>query len=156
GELWAAYEGAALPPAPSYRDYLAWLARQDSGRARAAWRAALAGLDEPTLVAPAGGEPVIPHSVAVRVDGRLTGALRALAKAHGLTLNTVLQGAWGVLLGKLTGRRDVVFGATVSARPADLPGVERMLGLLINTVPVRVRLEPGNPVGALLADVQRR
>ncbi|WP_345025594.1 condensation domain-containing protein, partial [Actinomadura keratinilytica] len=159
-ELWALYEAggdpAALPAVTSYRDYLAWLARQDRDAARTAWRRALSGLDEPTLVAPAvtGGEPVVPHRVVIRAGEPLAAALRGLARAHGLTLNTVVQGAWAVLVGKLTGRRDVVFGTTVSGRPAEIAGVERMLGLLINTIPVRVRLEPGETVSELLVRVQ--
>ncbi|MEU6041874.1 amino acid adenylation domain-containing protein [Actinomadura sp. NPDC047616] len=159
-ELWALYEAggepAALPAVTSYREYLAWLARQDRNAARAAWQQALSGLDEPTLVAPAvtGGEPVVPHRVAVRAGEPLAAALREMARAHGLTLNTVVQGAWAVLVGKLTGRRDVVFGATVSGRPAEIAGVERMLGLLINTVPVRVRLDPAETVTELLVRVQ--
>ncbi|MEU6041875.1 amino acid adenylation domain-containing protein, partial [Actinomadura sp. NPDC047616] len=161
-ELWAAYEAGGAPAAPapaaSPRDYLGWLARQDRDAARRAWRDALDGLDEPTLVAPAvkDADPVPPRGVTVRAGERLTGTLRDTARARGLTVNTLVQAAWAVLVGKLTGRRDVVFGATVSGRPAEVPGVERMLGLLINTVPVRVPLDPARPVGALLADLQRR
>ncbi|WP_345025335.1 amino acid adenylation domain-containing protein, partial [Actinomadura keratinilytica] len=161
-ELWAAYEAggapAAAPPAPSPRDYLGWLARQDRDAARRAWRDALAGLDEPTLVAPdvRDADPVPPRGVTVRAGERLTGALRDAARARGLTVNTLVQAAWAVLIGKLTGRRDVVFGATVSGRPAEVPGVERMLGLLINTVPVRVTLDPARPVAAVWDDLQRR
>ncbi|MFC7730065.1 condensation domain-containing protein [Actinomadura keratinilytica] len=145
-------------PAPSPRDYLGWLARQDRDAARRAWRDALAGLDEPTLVAPdvRDADPVPPRGVTVRAGERLTGALRDAARARGLTVNTLVQAAWAVLIGKLTGRRDVVFGATVSGRPAEVPGVERMLGLLINTVPVRVTLDPARPVAAVWDDLQRR
>ncbi|WP_262402133.1 AMP-binding protein [Actinomadura sp. CNU-125] len=90
------------------------------------------------------------------MDADLAGRLRDVAREHGLTLNTVMQGAWAVLVGVLAGRRDVVFGATVSGRPAELPGVEGMLGLFINTVPVRVELDPGRPVVELLAALQER
>ncbi|WP_262402379.1 condensation domain-containing protein, partial [Actinomadura sp. CNU-125] len=75
---------------------------------------------------------------------------------HGLTPNTLVQGAWGLVVGALTGRRDVVFGATVSGRPADLPGVERMLGLFINTLPVRVTLDPARTVRDVLTELQGR
>jgi len=81
----------------------------------------------------------------------LTARLRGLARERGLTLNTIVQGLWAVLLGHLTGRDDVVFGVTVSGRPAELAGVEQMVGLFINTLPLRVRLHPGEPLGALLA-----
>ncbi|MEV4258877.1 condensation domain-containing protein, partial [Spirillospora sp. NPDC049652] len=106
---------AGLPPVPPYRDYLAWLARQDQEAARAAWRDALAGLGEPTLVRPgASALPVPPGHVTRRLDRAATDRLREAARARGLTVNTVVQGAWGLLLGRLTGRDDVVFGATVA------------------------------------------
>ncbi|MFC7730063.1 non-ribosomal peptide synthetase [Actinomadura keratinilytica] len=146
------------PPVIPYRSHLEWLARQDKADAREHWRRALAGLDGPTLVAPAAapGVPVMPRSVTARADATLTGALRDTARARGLTVNTVVQGAWALLLAALTGRDDVVFGATVSGRPADLPGAENMLGLFINTVPVRVPLDPAATVADLLADLQER
>ncbi|MFC5752657.1 non-ribosomal peptide synthetase, partial [Actinomadura rugatobispora] len=151
-------DAGGLPPVTPYRDYLAWLARQDKDAARRAWSEELAGVTGPTLVAPAdpGREPVLPHHVIAPVDAALTEALRETARRHALTLNTVVQGAWAVLVGLLAGRRDVVFGATVAGRPADLPGVEHMLGLFINTVPVRVGLDPSRPVAEMLAEVQIR
>ena len=84
----------------------------------------------------------------------ISGWLTSLARERGLTLNTLVQVAWGVLLGRMTGRDDVVFGATVSGRPPELAGVESMIGLFINTVPVRVRVDPAEPVAALLTRVQ--
>ncbi|MBI0301259.1 non-ribosomal peptide synthetase, partial [Streptomyces sp. PRKS01-29] len=74
----------------------------------------------------------------------------------GLTLNTLVQGAWGILLGRLTGREDVVFGATVAVRPVELAGAESLVGLCINTVPVRVRAGAGVPVSGLLSGLQER
>ncbi|POM24996.1 Linear gramicidin synthase subunit D [Actinomadura rubteroloni] len=161
-EWWASYQAggtaAGMPPVTPYREYLEWLAGRDRDAARDAWRAALAGVDEPTLVAPAAADtpPGESGEVVVRTGERLAAALRELARARGLTLNTVVQGAWALLVAKATGRRDVVFGSTVAGRPAELPGVERMLGLFLNTVPVRVRLDPALPVGDLLAEVQQR
>jgi non-ribosomal peptide synthetase component F len=73
-----------------------------------------------------------------------------------LTLNTLVQGAWAVLLGDLTGRSDVIFGATVSGRPPEISGIETMVGLFINTVPVRVRLAPGASLLEILAESQDR
>ncbi|MGW2374842.1 amino acid adenylation domain-containing protein [Kitasatospora sp. NPDC001683] len=147
-----------LPEVASYRDYLAWLNRQDRERALAAWAAELRGAQEPTLVAPAdpGRAPGIPESVTVELPEHLSRSLEDLARSHGLTLNTVVQGAWALVLAQLSGRTDVVFGATVSARPADLPGVEAMVGLFLNTVPVRVRLNGATPVIGLLTELQRR
>ena len=161
-ELFAVYaaggDAGGLAPVTPYRDFLAWLAAQDGDAARAAWAAELAGLDEPTLLGPAepAPAPVMPGQVHSELSGELTGALAARARAAGVTLNTVVQGAWGLLLGRLAGRADVVFGITVSGRPAELPGVESMLGLFINTVPVRVRLDPGQPVAEMLAGLQDR
>ncbi|MEO3808651.1 non-ribosomal peptide synthase/polyketide synthase [Sphaerisporangium sp. B11E5] len=162
GELSAVYaaggDASGLAPAAPYRDYLAWLAAQDSDAARSAWRSALAGVSEPTLVAPAdpGGAPVVPRTLTWRPGPATSAGLRDLARAHGLTVNTVVQGVWAVLVGTLTGRTDVVFGTTVANRPAEVAGVERMLGLFMNTVPVRVSLEPSSPFVTLLAELQGR
>jgi amino acid adenylation domain-containing protein/non-ribosomal peptide synthase protein (TIGR01720 family) len=156
-EIYAAGgDASVLPPVTSYREYLAWLARQDGDAARAAWRDELAGLAEPTLVAPADPGPVRTSYVVVQAGEKLADALAATARGHGLTLNTIMQGAWAALVGMLTGRTDVVFGTTVAGRPAELPGVERMLGLFVNTVPVRVGLDPARPVAELLAELQER
>ncbi|MFH8694345.1 amino acid adenylation domain-containing protein [Streptomyces chartreusis] len=150
-------DASGLPPTASYRDYLAWLNRQDKHRARDVWRAELAGLDAPTLVAPA-DLTRLPDSGFVLTDlsEELTAGLVSLARGHGLTLNTVVQGAWAVVLSQLAGRTDVVFGATVSGRPAELPGVETMVGLLINTLPVRVPLDGRQPAVEMLTALQER
>ncbi|MDR3083853.1 MAG: condensation domain-containing protein, partial [Streptomyces sp.] len=149
-------DAAGLPPLTPYRDYLAWLGEQDPERAGAAWRKALDGLDGPTLVA--GAEPeraaARPDRLDVTLPETLTAELSALARRLGLTLNTVVQGSWAILLQQLTGREDVVFGVTVSGRPPELPGVEGMVGLFINTLPVRVRLDPAESVAALLTRIQ--
>ncbi|MFF3750433.1 amino acid adenylation domain-containing protein [Streptomyces sp. NPDC002018] len=161
-ELAAVYaaggDASGLGPAPTFRDHLAWLSRQDKDAARAAWRAELADVDGPTLVAPADPEraPVLPEKQELTLSGELSDALAGLARGHGLTVNTVMQGAWAMLLARLTGRTDVVFGATVAGRPAELPGVESMVGLFINSVPVRVRLDADRPVLRLLTELQAR
>ncbi|MFK4072005.1 amino acid adenylation domain-containing protein, partial [Streptomyces sp. NPDC029674] len=147
-----------LPRTTSYREYLAWLGRQDKEAARAAWRAELAGADEPTLVAPAepGRLPVAPESLITHVSEELTQGLARVARGLGLTVNTVIQGAWALVLARLAGRTDVVFGATAAGRPAELPGVESMIGLFINTLPVRVRLDGTQPVAQMLTALQER
>ncbi|MFH8606824.1 amino acid adenylation domain-containing protein [Streptomyces sp. NPDC018029] len=166
-ELWACYEAggtaAGLPPVTPYREYLAWLAQQDKEAAQEAWRAELAGTDEPTQVVPmapgavAGTDPNATSGEVFAVAGpALDRALGELARARGVTLNTVVQTAWALVVGQLAGRQDVVFGASVAGRPADLPGMENMLGLFINTVPVRVRFDPATTVADVLADVQTR
>ncbi|MFD4949823.1 amino acid adenylation domain-containing protein, partial [Streptomyces sp. NPDC058409] len=159
-ELFAAYaqgghDGDLVPVTP-YRDYLAWVAGQDRGAAEEAWRHSLAGVEEATRLAPVrvGRVPLVPDRVTVRLPEELTGALTAAARRCGVTLNTVVQQAWAVLLGHMTGQDDVVFGATVSGRPPQIPGIESMVGLFINTVPVRVRLKPGEALREALVRLQ--
>ncbi|HEY8979761.1 MAG TPA: amino acid adenylation domain-containing protein, partial [Streptomyces sp.] len=152
-------DASALPQVRPFRDYLTWLSRQDRQAAAEAWEHALSGLAEPTLVAPAeaGRGSVVPERVRVDLPTELSTDLARAAREHGLTLNTVVQGAWALLLGMRTGRQDVVFGATVAGRPPELPGVESMIGLFINTLPVRVRLDPRESLlttFALLQDQQ--
>ncbi|MGX2997534.1 amino acid adenylation domain-containing protein [Streptomyces sp. JNUCC 64] len=149
---------SGLGRAHSYGEYLAWLGRQDKEAARAAWRAELSGTDESTLIAPADATRVaaLPEEVTVDLGPGTSAAVGELARAHGLTVNTVVQGAWALVLARLAGRDDVVFGATVAGRPPELPGVESMIGLFINTLPVRVRLDGALSVRELLTDLQRR
>ncbi|MGZ9933865.1 amino acid adenylation domain-containing protein [Streptomyces sp. NC-S4] len=159
-ELLACYEGedaaGALPPAVPFRTYLTWLAGQDHDAARAAWTASLAGLEEPTLLCGAAPDrlPAPPESVPLRLTAEETAELAGFAARQGLTTNTVFQGGWAVLLGRLTGRSDVLFGSTVSTRPATLPGVESIVGPFLNTLPVRVVLDPAEPVGPFLLRLQ--
>lgn len=161
-ELWEVYRNdgdpSALPPVTPYRDYLAWLVRQDKEVARAAWCTIMAGLDEPTLVGPAdrGGPPVKLQHIIVHAGRTLAEQLGEVARESGVTVNRIFQGAWAILVAGLTGRGDVVFGVTVSGRPAELPNVERMVGLFINTVPVRVRLHSSEPFFAMLTDLQEQ
>ncbi|HEX2133793.1 MAG TPA: amino acid adenylation domain-containing protein [Actinophytocola sp.] len=155
-ELFDLYADRPLPAPAHYRDYLRWLTGRDRGEAERVWTAALTGIEEPTLLAPSGRTPHTepPGRVTEALTAEETAALTELARTAGLTMNTVVQGAWGVLLGKLTGRTDVCFGATVSGRPADLPGVETMVGLFINTVPVRVSAGRDEPVTGMLTRLQ--
>ncbi|MEU2509984.1 amino acid adenylation domain-containing protein [Streptomyces sp. NPDC007863] len=156
-ELAAAYRGDALPEPVDPRPYLSWLATRDRDGARAAWRAALAGLDEPTRLAATGDTeraPARPEHVDTRLPEGFTAELRAFARAHGLTLGTVLHGAWALLLGALTGRNDVVFGTTVSGRTTEVAGLDSAVGLFINTVPARVTLRPDESLAGLLRRVQ--
>ncbi|MFH9352447.1 amino acid adenylation domain-containing protein [Kitasatospora sp. NPDC017646] len=155
-ELWALYFRQPLPPAAPYREYLRWITRRDGAAARTAWAGALAGVNEPTLLVPGRttAAPQLPLRLHTGLTPEATEALGRTARRYGVTLNTLVQAAWGVLLARLTGREDVLFGTTVSGRPHDLPGVERMMGLLINTVPVRVTLDPAESWGQLLLRLQ--
>ncbi|MFJ8940386.1 amino acid adenylation domain-containing protein [Streptomyces sp. NPDC102365] len=161
-ELEAVYradgDAGALPPIRSYRDYLAWLGRQDREAARVAWREELAGAEEPTLVAPANPArlPLRPETILGECDAELTRALNDVARQGDVTMATVVQGAWALVLARLSGRRDVVFGTTVAGRPADLPGAESLIGLFINTLPVRAELTGDLSVADLLSELQTR
>ncbi|MFD2420217.1 amino acid adenylation domain-containing protein [Amycolatopsis pigmentata] len=141
--------------AATYRDYLAWLDRQDKEAACAAWRAELSGVDEPALIAKAAAGTDYDYRVTF-LSPEVRTRLIEFSRDHGLTVNTVVQGAWALVLARLARRTDVVFGTTVACRPAELPGVESMPGLLMNTVPVRVPLDGGQPVVDMLTDLQRR
>ncbi len=147
---------AGLPKAAPYRDYLTWLAGTDRAAAEDAWRTALAGLDGPTLMAPPDPlrAPELPRMHTVELSEAATAGLVTAARGAGLTLNTMVQGAWGVLLGRHTGRDDVVFGSIVSGRPPEVTGVENMVGLFINALPVRLGLRPGEPLGDSLLRMQ--
>jgi amino acid adenylation domain-containing protein/non-ribosomal peptide synthase protein (TIGR01720 family) len=154
-EIFAGYDGQRLPAAGSYRRYVAWLADRDLGAARAVWGEVLAGFDTPTLVGPPDWVAAGPRgAVSCRVPLATTRAVSELARSCHTTVNTVLQGAWAQLLMALTGQHDVVFGVPVSGRPAELPGAESMLGLLINTVPVRARMTATMTTAALLDQLQ--
>ncbi|MER7722425.1 amino acid adenylation domain-containing protein [Streptomyces sp. NPDC096323] len=151
-------DDSALPRVTPYRTYLAWLAGQDRAAALDVWRTALAGIEAPTLLAGRGahvpGSGDLPETLLLELDAATTHRLRETARTHRLTLNTLVQGAWGLLLAHLTGRTDVVFGTTVSGRPPEIPGIESMVGLFINTVPVRLRPAPGETLAALLTRLQ--
>ncbi|MGW7045747.1 amino acid adenylation domain-containing protein [Streptomyces avermitilis] len=161
-ELLAGYASYAGPapwtpePAEPFGSYLAWHARQDRAAAAAAWQQALDGLEEPTLLGGAELNRVgaLPERVPVELDAGLTARLATRARAAGVTLSSVVQGSWAILLGRFTGRDDVVFGGTVSGRTPDLPGIENMVGLLINTLPVRFRIKEDEPLIEALARFQ--
>ena len=155
-EIFAGYHGQRLAAAVSYRRFVAWLAGRDLEAARAAWREVLAGFDAPTLVGPPDRLGLGRRGVAsVRVPEETTRALGELARSHHTTVNTVLQGAFARLLMWVTGQHDVAFGTTVSGRPAEVAGADSMVGLLINTVPVRVSITAATTTADLLAQLQR-
>ncbi|WP_156768144.1 non-ribosomal peptide synthetase, partial [Mycobacterium sp. E1386] len=153
-EIFASYYGERLPAAPSYRSFVTWLTNQDRAAAQAAWAQALAGFETPTLVGPLG--QVGRRGVAAfHVSAETTKALGELARSCRTTISTVLQGAWTQLLTWLTGQHDVAFGTAVSGRPHELAGADAMVGLLINTVPVRATVTATTTVAELLDQLQR-
>ncbi|HHN0067295.1 TPA: non-ribosomal peptide synthetase, partial [Pseudomonas aeruginosa] len=144
-----------------YSDYIAWLQRQDAAATEAFWREQMAALDEPTRLVEALAQPGLTSANGVgehlrEVDATATARLRDFARRHQVTLNTLVQAGWALLLQRYTGQHTVVFGATVSGRPADLPGVENQVGLFINTLPVVVTLAPQMTLDELLQGLQRQ
>ncbi|MBK8379003.1 MAG: amino acid adenylation domain-containing protein [Nitrospira sp.] len=148
----------AEKPRP-YRDYIAWLQKQDLDEANRFWRAYLREFSTPTPLAydrpPQGladqNDDAADHCVHLSPD--LTARLTTLAQQHRVTPNTFVQGAWAILLAYYSGERDVLFGVTVAGRPTQLLGVESVLGLFINTLPLRVSVSPEQPVLAWLKDL---
>ncbi|WP_040813125.1 non-ribosomal peptide synthetase, partial [Nocardia concava] len=140
--------------ADSYRDFLAWLATRDQDAASAAWSAALDSAEPTLLAAGANSETGVVAEEWLAVDLDTVRELAAAAATAGVTIHTVLQSVWAILLAQFTGRTDVVFGSTVSGRPGELPDAERTIGLFVNTVPARVRLEPRETIARLWARIQ--
>ncbi|MFB7211621.1 amino acid adenylation domain-containing protein [Streptomyces sp. NPDC056255] len=158
--LYAAHgDATALPRPHAFRDFLVWLSQQDQAASAQAWARELEGIDEPTLLAPAQQG----HDDRTGI-GRLTVPLSAdeartltrRAAELGVTINTLVQGSWALALAGLTGRQDVVFGATVSGRPPALAGADSMVGLFINTLPVRVTYTPGQSLAEVFTGLQSR
>ncbi|GAB2706429.1 amino acid adenylation domain-containing protein [Nocardia thraciensis] len=143
-----------LPEPGYYGDYLAWLAARDAEGELDRWRTYLSGLPTPTLVGIAGrrAEPV---GVPVPLPDTTAAALETFGRRHGLTMNTLVQGAWALTLADHLGRTDVAFGTVVSGRPPDLRDVEKTVGLFSNTVPVRMRLDAHRPLTEQLARFQQ-
>jgi amino acid adenylation domain-containing protein len=149
-----------LPPARPYGEYIAWLGSRDPAASERFWRSRLAGVSLPmppgeTDDAPGDGAAVRGWASEEAILGREeTSALRAALRRNGTTWSTLLEGLWALLLSRYTGERDVVFGRTVSGRPAELPGVERMVGLFIRTVPARVEVRPEKLFWPWLGEIQ--
>jgi len=154
-------EEVELAPRRPYRDYILWLQQRDMSRAGAYWRRTLEGFSSPTplpLARPAAREAgqEAYGSQRLSLPASTSGALASLARHNGLTLNTVLQGAWAVLLSRYSGEEDVLFGSVVSGRQGGMPDAESMVGLFVNTLPARVAVRPEAPVLAWLRDLQDR
>ncbi|MEW1580768.1 amino acid adenylation domain-containing protein [Streptomyces microflavus] len=149
-------DASALPEPLPFRSYVAWLGAQDRAAGELVWKEALSGVEEPTLLAsgPAHNGAALPEQIVHDLTPQLTAALKGHAASAGVTMNTLVQTAWALVLAGHLGRSDVLFGTTVSGRPPELPGAENMIGLFINTLPVRVRFDPSERWSAALARVQ--
>ncbi|MFI5618577.1 amino acid adenylation domain-containing protein [Streptomyces sp. NPDC051567] len=150
----------ALPARRPFSAYVRWLEEQDLAQAEEYWRGLLAGFDEPTPL-PYDRRPASSHrsrstdSLVEQFSPQASKELFDFARRHRLTVNAVVQGAWALLLARHAGERDVVFGATVSGRPVDLTGIDSIVGMMINTLPVRITAGTSTPVAQWLAEVQR-
>jgi hypothetical protein len=147
------------PPATPYRAFIEWLREQDLGDAERFWREELSGVHEPTKLwaAPRAAQAKEEYAEErLEVSDEASEALRRFARRHRLTLNTIVTGAWALLLGRASGSQSVVFGATVNGRPPMLDGAESILGLFINTLPVRVRIDPAESTVEWLRRLQAR
>ncbi|SFJ94199.1 non-ribosomal peptide synthetase, partial [Thermoflavimicrobium dichotomicum] len=142
-----------------YSKYIEWLEEQDEEEAKAYWRAYLQGYEQVSglpFPAFANSETANEHEVLTyEFTSHLTSQLTKLAKSYQVTLNTVFQTIWGVLLQKYNQTNDVVFGSVISGRSAEIPGIERMVGLFINTIPVRIQSLEGETFADLLTKVKQ-
>lgn len=151
-----------LPQARPYRDYIIWLKKQNYDNARMYWQKMLKGFTTPTPLN-------IGHAdyksedkekgfgdQEIYLSEQLTNSLRDHARTYQLTLNTIIQGSWALLLSRYSGEDDVVFGSTVSGRPTDLAGAESMIGLFINTLPVRAQLSSNTSFLSYLKELQEQ
>lgn len=167
-EAFALYEAFAegrelkLQPAHPYRDYIAWLQKQDLTQAEEFWRRMLKDFTIPTSILPELGVERLPAGEAgyseqqFELSAAVTAALLSLGRAHRLTMNTIVMGAWALLLGRYSGRRDVLFGVIMSGRPPDLAGVESMVGLFVNTLPMRIGVPVDDFLSSWLEKIQQQ
>ncbi|WP_010503429.1 non-ribosomal peptide synthetase, partial [Paenibacillus elgii] len=144
-----------LAPVTPYSRYIEWLEQQDSEEASKYWSDYLAGYEQQTLLPTDKrqnkAEGYAAEELTCRVDQELTGRMKRVAREYHVTIHTLLQTAWGIVLQTYNGNKDVVFGSVVSGRPAEIPGIDKMIGLFINTIPVRIRRE----ANATFAEVMR-
>ncbi len=167
-EVFAAYEvfkqggELKLEPSHSYRGYIEWLQQQDIAKAESFWRRVLKGFTKPTSlpgdIGPFArfGSKERYQERHVKVSAAVTSALHALARQHQITLNTIVQGSWALLLAHYSQENDIIFGVTVSGRPAELSGIESMLGLFINILPMRIRVAPEESFISWLKQIQEQ
>ncbi|MFO0758290.1 MAG: amino acid adenylation domain-containing protein, partial [Byssovorax sp.] len=155
-DAFSAGKAPRLEAARPYVELIRWLKKQDPAKAEPFFRRALKGFSAPTPLGvdhpPAGDERfgekglLLPEAEAE--------ALIAFARREQITPSTLIQGAWALLLSRYSGEEDVLFGATVSGRSAPVPGIDRMVGLFINTMPVRVSARPSASVSSFLRGLQ--
>ncbi|WP_416235761.1 amino acid adenylation domain-containing protein [Nostoc sp. UHCC 0252] len=154
-------ENLVVQPTQSYRNYIAWLQKQDLAQAEQFWKEKLQGFTAPTPLSvdkkQSSNRKKLDSSYSeqqIQLTVQATAIIQSFARKHQLTINNLVQATWALLLCRYSQETDVVFGATVSGRPPSLVGIESMVGLFINTLPVRVQVSDDTQVLALLKDLQ--
>lgn len=149
-------KAADIRRVPPYRQFIAWLKRQDNAEAEAIWRAALKGFATSTRLgatdAPSRVRATATHRSMLSAES--TTAIDLFARRHGLTMNTVVTAAWALLLSRATQQERVLFGASSSGRPTELEGVESMVGLFAAPLPMPIRVTPQSPLLSWLGELQ--
>lgn len=146
-----------LAPVHPYKNYIQWLQARDTSDSKAYWNKYLSGYSQLTGIPGKkmqAGNKYISARVVYELNEQQTQSLNRLKEQHQVTLNTIMQAIWGLLLGKYNYTNDVLFGAIVSGRPTEIPGIENIIGLFINMIPVRVRFQPGQSFADLLKQLQ--
>ncbi|HKR15160.1 MAG TPA: amino acid adenylation domain-containing protein [Pyrinomonadaceae bacterium] len=159
-EAFAGGQELQLDRPRAYREYINWLERQDPTGAENFWRELLKDFREPTSLRLTSGKtsertPGVEEQ-RILLPEELVTELQALARKHQLTLNTLVQGVWALILSHYSGRKDVVFGVTTSGRPAELPGIESMVGIFLNVLPMRARLSVDASLWSWLSQLQQQ
>jgi hypothetical protein len=142
---WAEPEPSETRP---FVDYIGWLAQQDVRAAEHYWKRILEGFSEPTILQVStplsnSESSLLFDEMELYLSEEKHSKLKEIARQSAFTLNTFVQGAWAILLSKYSGQDDVLFGTAVSGRPTDLEGFEQMVGMFMNTLPVRIKLSEG-------------
>jgi hypothetical protein len=148
----------ALDKVFPYGSYIGWLEKQDKKLAREYWQRYLEGYDHQTSLPKISGLKELGkyeyNEHIFNLDKELTDGLVSVAQKNNVTFNIVFQALWGLILNRYNSTEDAVFGAVVSGRPHEVPGVDKMVGLFINTIPVRIRLEKDKAFSTLIKDLQ--
>ncbi len=142
-----------------FRDYIAWLQEQDMDQAQAFWQDMLRGISEPTplpMKRSSSSSSIAADWKTIGLSHMLSARLNQIARTQKVTLNTIVQAAWAILLSRYSGAEEVIYGTTVSGRPADFAGVESMVGLFINTLPVRVAIDEEQAVQQWLNQLNKQ
>jgi non-ribosomal peptide synthase protein (TIGR01720 family) len=167
-ELFAFYDAFSngrsleLETPRSYREYLVWLKQQDLVEAEAFWRRMLKDFIVPTSILPELDVTSVPREEAgyseqqLDLSTAITTSLLSLGRQHRLTMNTIVMGTWTFLLSRHSGQRDVLFGVVTSGRPPNLDGIESMIGLFVNTLPMRIRVPRSDSISTWLEEIQRQ